>query len=73
MTDRLATLKAAIAKLEKGGWSLTVDGFARRALRMKAPLSFAERAELKALMNATGLPPRRILVGMALDVWDYQA
>jgi hypothetical protein len=65
----------ALAKLERGGWSLTVGGFARRALRMKGPpMSASDRREAHALMMATGLPHRRVpYAGTAVDVWDYDA
>lgn len=69
---RLPILVAAIAKLEPGGWSLTVGGFACRALKIKKPTP-AETRELRDLMNQTGLPARRVKYGSdMIDVWDVQ-
>lgn len=71
---QVALLRAALAKLDSGGWSLTVGGFARRALKMKAPLSPKDYAACKAAMNQLGLEHRRVpYSGQMLDVWDYQA
>lgn len=66
-------IKSALDKLEHGGWSLTVAGFARRALKMKLPMSAKDRAEATRLMHATGLGHRRVKYGTTMiDVWDYQ-
>ena len=72
MSDRLATLVAAIAKLDSGGWSLTVGGFACKALKIKKP-SPADLRDLRDLMNETGLEHRRVKYGSdMIDVWDIQ-
>lgn len=69
MTD--PRIQAALGKLEHGGWSLTVNGFARRAVGTK---SKETDKELRDLMMETGLPHRRITYGGAgFDVWDYDA
>lgn len=73
MTD-LEKLQAAIAKLDQGGWSLSVTGFAARALKIKTPLTFKQKSELRDLMHQTGLEHRRVMYGgEMIDVWDYQA
>lgn len=70
--DRLAILVAAIAKLDPGGWSLTVGGFACRALKIKKPTP-AEERELRDLMHQTGLEHRRVKYGGGyIDCWDIQ-
>lgn len=66
-------IAAALAKLDHGTWSLTVGGFARKALRMSAPLSHKDRATARAAMMATGLPYRRITAGIPTEVWDFNA
>lgn len=69
---RLSILVAAIGRLEPGGWSLTIGGFAKRALKMKS-VTPAETRELRDLMNQTGLPTRRVKYGSdMIDVWDIQ-
>lgn len=75
MTDRRAEiLKAALGRLERGGWSLTVNGFARKALRLPEPLSPSLAAELRMLMHGLGLRHRRVPYAGAMgDVWDYDA
>jgi hypothetical protein len=53
-------------------WSLTVGGFACRALKIKKPTP-AEERELRDLMHQTGLEHRRVMVaGEMADVWDVQ-
>lgn len=70
MDPRIA---AALAKLESGGWSLTLDGFARRACKIKQKPTAKEYAELKRLMDGTGLPSRMVKYGGGtFPVWDYQ-
>lgn len=73
MTD--PRLTAALAKLPHGGWSLTVGGFARKAVGIRREtLTPAERRDLTALMHATGLPHRRVSYGGdMIDVWDHEA
>lgn len=66
-------ITAALAKLEHGSWSLTVAGFARKALKMPTPMSAKDRAVAHAAMMATGLPHRRTRYGVIIDVWDYDA
>lgn len=54
------------------GWSLTVAGFACRAMKIKEP-TFKDRIRLRDMMNETGLPSRRVMVGGEMtDVWDVQ-
>jgi hypothetical protein len=60
-------LELAISKLDHGSYSLTVQGFARRAVGAK---SRETDRELFALMMDSGLPHRRITAGIPLDVWD---
>lgn len=69
MTD--SRIAAALAKLDHGSWSLTVAGFARRALKMSHPMKLTERTRARDLMMATGLPHRRVKCddGM-IDCWD---
>ncbi len=72
MTDRLAALKSAIDNLAPGGWSLTVGGFAKRALKLKS-LTPADERELRDLMHQTGLEHRRVKYGDGyIDCWDIQ-
>lgn len=75
MTEiQIATLKTAITKLDPGGWSLTVNGFARRALKMKPPLTKKQETELSDMMDKTGLVRRQVKYGSGfISVWDYQA
>ena len=68
MTDPRIT--AALSKLDHGTYSLTVAGFARRAVGARAKET---DRELHALMMATGLPHRRITQGIPVDCWDYDA
>lgn len=73
MDNRIA---AALSKLDRGGWSLTVEGFARRALKLAHPLTGRQKEMLRRLMMDSGLPYRRVpgpTAGQALDVWDYEA
>lgn len=64
-------IKTALAKLEKGGWSLTVGGFALKALKLKP--SAANRAIARSAMMETGLELRRVeYCGKWIDVWDFQ-
>lgn len=66
-------LKAGLAKLGPGGWSLTVTGYAARVLKIRGKLSAKQRADLRDMMHATGLPHRRVpYAGQMIDVWDYQ-
>lgn len=71
----LPRLQSALAKLDHGSWSLTVTGFACRALKLHpSELSARELAGLKDMMHATGLPARRVKVDEEwMDVWDYEA
>lgn len=65
-------ISAALDKLEHGGWSLTVSGFAARALKIKSPTP-REKSMLRDMMNQTGLPLRRVKYGSDfIDVWDYE-
>lgn len=67
------TLKDGLGKLAPGGWSLTVNGYAKRAMKIKHDLSAREYGELRDLMHATGLPHRRVKFGgKMIDVWDFQ-
>lgn len=63
-------IKAALAKLTHGSYSLTVAGFARRAVGLK---SRETDRDLFNLMMGAGLPHRRITRGIPIDVWDYDA
>lgn len=66
-------LKAGLAKLDNGGWSLTVHGYAVRTLKIKGKISPKQFAQLRDMMHATGLPHRRVPYGgQNIDVWDYQ-
>lgn len=72
MTDPRIT--AALAKLDHGTWSLTVGGFARKALRMPDPMTPADRKAAHQIMMETGLPHRRVPFGGGMvDVWDFDA
>ena len=65
-------ITTALANLGPGGWSLTVLGFAARAMKIRDP-SARDRAMLRDQMNATGLPMRRVKIGDEYqDVWDLQ-
>lgn len=65
-------ITAALDALAPGGWSLTVLGFAAKTMKIKNP-DFRQRIELRDMMNATGLPLRRVMVGGEMvDVWDVQ-
>lgn len=63
-------IKTALSKLDHGSYSLTVAGFARRAVGAK---SNETDRDLFNLMMDSGLPHRRITRGIAIDVWDYDA
>lgn len=70
MTD--PRISAALDKLEHGGWSLTVSGFAARALKIKSPTA-REKSMMRDMMNETGLPMRRVKYGDDyIDCWDLQ-
>lgn len=65
-------ITAALDKLDHGGWSLTVAGFAARAMKIKSPTA-RDKSMLRDMMNETGLPLRRVQYGDGfIDVWDYQ-
>lgn len=65
-------ITAALDKLDHGGWSLTVAGFAARAMKIKSPTA-RDKSMLRDMMNETGLETRRCIVGGEwVDVWDYQ-
>lgn len=67
MTD--ARIAAALSKLSHGSYSLTVEGFGRRALGKKPT-----DKEIQAAMRATGLPERRVPAPQGMvTVWDYDA
>lgn len=68
MTDK--RISAALAKLDHGSYSLTVAGFARRAVGTK---SNETDRDLFNLMMDSGLPHRRITRGIPVDCWDYDA
>lgn len=71
MTTEL--LRAGLAKLGHGGWSLTIAGYARRTLKIKHDLTGREFIALRDMMNGLGLEHRRVPFGSAMiDVWDYQ-
>lgn len=54
------------------GWSLTVAGFACRAMKIKEPTA-RDRTMLRDMMNETGLPSRRVMIGGEMvDCWDVQ-
>jgi hypothetical protein len=73
MSDRRAAIVSALGRLERGTWSLTVHGFARRAIRQKE-LSASAAIELRRIMDGLGLPHRRVPIdGVLTDVWDYDA
>jgi hypothetical protein len=67
-------IKSALDKLDRHqGWSLTVAGFARRALKMKLPMSGMNRREARAIMVAAFGEPRRVPHdGIQVEVWDVQ-
>jgi hypothetical protein len=66
-------IKSAVDKLDPGGWTLTVAGFARRSLKMKLPMSSANRREARALMvEAFGEPRRVPHDGVMVECWDLQ-
>ena len=76
MSNMVAALRDALAKLDRNcGWSLTVAGFGRRSLKLKAPLTFRQQSEIKSAMDKLGLEHRRVKCGEGemMDVWDYQA
>ncbi len=62
-------LRKAIDRLSHGSYSLTIEGFARRACGAKPT-----DKELTDLMRATELPERRVPGPNGLvTVWDYDA
>lgn len=62
-------IRKALDKLDHGSYSLTIEGFGRRALGKSA-----DEREIRAAMQASGLPERRVPgpVGM-VSVWDYDS
>jgi len=65
-------IMAALDKLAPGGWSLTVAGFAARAMKITSPTA-RDRAMLRDMMMETGLEHRRVKYGDdMIDVWDLQ-
>jgi hypothetical protein len=71
MTDPRIT--KALSKLDHGGWSLTVTGFACRALGFRPPYTETQKRQARDAMMASGLPHRRTQYGIIIDCWDYDA
>ena len=65
-------IAAALDKLDHGGWSLTVAGFAARVMKIAKPTA-RDKSMLRDMMNETGLEMRRVKInGDWTDVWDIQ-
>jgi len=65
-------ITAALDKLDHGGWSLTVAGFAARAMKIKSPTA-RDKSMLRDMMMETGLEHRRVKYGDdMIDCWDVQ-
>lgn len=65
-------ITAALEKLAPGGWSLTVAGFAAKAMKITSPTA-RDRSMLRDMMMETGLEHRRVKYGDdMIDVWDIQ-
>jgi len=65
-------ITAALDKLAPGGWSLTVAGFAARAMKIAKPTA-RDKAMLRDMMHETGLEMRRVKINEEwTDVWDIQ-
>jgi len=65
-------ITAALDKLAPGGWSLTVAGFAARAMKITSPTA-REKSMLRDMMMETGLEHRRVKYGDdMIDCWDLQ-
>lgn len=59
----------ALSRLDHGSYSLTIDGFGRRALGKNADLK-----DILLAMRSTELPERRVPGPNGLvTVWDYDA
>lgn len=70
----LLRLQSALSKLPHGSYSLTVRGFACRALKLDAnKLTARELGRIRDMMHSTGLPTRRVKSDEAwIDCWDYE-
>lgn len=62
-----ARIEKALSKLDHGSYSLTVEGFGRRAFGKTV-----SDKQIAELMRQSGLPERRVKgpAGM-VSVWDY--